>query len=116
MPISSSDGPGAADLSCTINCSGHATLSSPSNSVDQAQISVMVRHLQNKNPPTSSAQKTTGPGESVPQSSQNPMATTSVPRAMLIGIILWVEGSMRAAVCRLARSFVNAENGIVDRA
>lgn len=81
-----------------MSCNGQAKLSNPSRSVDQAHISVMLRHFQYKKYPTSSAQRATIQGKRVPQMSQNPTATTSVPRLTFSRIMFCVEGDMTAAV------------------
>ena len=83
VPISASDGSPPAERICSIVTTGQAKHSRPSNSVDQAQISVRVVPRHHKNAAATIATPAALYGDSPFQASHAPTAMTRLPNAAL---------------------------------
>lgn len=99
-PISASDGSPPAERICSMVKTGQAKHSRPSDSVDQAQMSVRVVPRHHKNAAAAIATPAALYGDSPLQASHAPTATTRLPTATLRyrvqdGITIGVFGGVR---------------------
>jgi len=99
-PISASDGSPPAERICSMVTTGQAKHSRPSDSVDQAQMSVRVVPRHHKNAAAAIATPAAMYGDSPLQASHAPTATTRLPNATLRyrvqdGITIDVFGGVR---------------------
>src|SRR4029079_1427944 len=83
-PISSSEGSLPADRICHMVAIGQAKHSIPSNRVDHAQMSVMVRPRHHKNPAAAISTRIAPKMDSWFEASQAPTATTRPPKSAFI--------------------------------